>query len=156
MAVLAYAASIEPKFALPLVAIGGVGAVLLALVLLRRLDGLLPWAIVPLGIAYTAALAIHGSGVDGRAPLVAVAMLLCAELAAWSLDEYHPIAADRDVVTARAGALGALAAASVAASGLIVALSLAPGSGLGWTVLGAAASVLVVAVAVRLALRASS
>jgi hypothetical protein len=60
------------------------------------------------------------------------------------------------VVTARAGALGALAAASLAASGLIVALSLAPGSGLGWTVLGAAASVLVVAVAVRLALRASS
>jgi hypothetical protein len=154
--VLGYAASIEPTFALPLVAIGGVGAVLLALVLLRRLDGLLPWAIVPLGITYTAALATHGSGVDGRAPLVAVAMLVCAELAAWSLDEYHPIAADRDVVTARAGALGALAAASLAASGLSVALSLAPGSGLGWTVLGAAASVLVVAVAVRLALRASS
>jgi hypothetical protein len=38
----------------------------------------------------------------------------------------------------------------IAVSGLVVALSLAPGTGLAWTVLGAAASVLIVGVAVRL------
>jgi hypothetical protein len=42
---------------------------------------------------------------------------------------------------------------SIAASGLVVAVSLAPGSGLAWTALGAAASVLVVGLAVRLARR---
>ena len=77
-------------------------------------------------------------------------LLVCAELAAWSLDERHAIAADRAVLIGRATALGALVAASIAAAGLIVALSLAPGTGLAWTVLGAAAAVLAVALAVRL------
>jgi len=56
-------------------------------------------------------------------------------------------------LVARVTALGALVAVSIAASGLVVALSLAPGSGLAWTVLGAAASVLVVGSAVRLVRR---
>lgn len=150
---LAYAASREPRLA-PLVSgIGAVGAVLLAFVLVRRTDELLPWALILLGSAYTVSLLVHGSSVDGGAPLVAAGLLVCAELAAWSLDERHSIAAERAVVVARAAALGALVAVSTAASGLIVALSLAPGSGLAWTVLGAAASVLVVGVAVRLARR---
>ena len=117
------------------------------------MDELLPWALIPLGIAYTVSLVLHGSGVDGGAPLVAAGLLVCAELAAWSLDEEHAIAAERAVVVARATALGALVAVSTAAAGLIVALSLVPGSGLAWTVLGATASVLVVGVAVRLAQR---
>jgi len=56
-------------------------------------------------------------------------------------------------VVARATALGALVAVSTAAAALVIAASLAPGSGLAWTVLGAAASVLVVALVVRLAHR---
>ena len=150
---LAYAAGREPKLASIISGIGAVGAVVLALVLVRRMDDLLPWALIPLGIAYTVSLVVHGSGVDGGAPLVAAGLLLCAELAVWSLDEQHAIAAERAVWVARATALGALAAVGVAASGLVVALSLAPGSGLAWTVLGAAASVLVVGLAVRLARR---
>ena len=139
-----------------IVLIGAIGAVLLAFVLLRGMDELLSWSLIPLGIAYTVSLVLHGSGVDGRAPLVAVAMLLCAELASWSLDERQAIAADRAVVVARTEALVALAAASRAAAGLVVALSLAPGDGLAWTVLGAAAALLVVAVAVRVTRRASA
>jgi hypothetical protein len=154
--VLAYAVSRKPALSLLILGIGAIGAMLLAFVLLRRMDELLPWTLVLLGVAYTVSLVFAGSGVDDGAPLVAAAMLVCAELAAWSLDEQHPIAAERAVVVVRAGALGTLVAASIAAAGLVVALSLAPGSGLGWTVLGAAASVLVVAVAVRLALRTST
>ena len=147
---LAYAASREPKLALIVSGIGTVGVLPLALVLLRGIDNLLPWAIVPLGIAYTVSLVVHGSGVDGGAPLVAAGLLLCAELAAWSLDERHAISAERAVWAARASALGALIAAGLVASGLVVALSLAPGSGLAWTVVGASASVLVVGLVVRL------
>jgi len=153
--VLAYAAIREPKLAGLITGIGAVGAVLLGFVLVRRMDDLLPWALVLLGGAYTLSLVLHGHGVDGGAPLVAAGLLVCAELAAWSLDERHAIAGDRAVLIGRATALGALVVASVAAAGLIVALSLAPGTGLAWTVLGAAASVLAVALAVRLSQRAS-
>jgi hypothetical protein len=153
--VLAYAVVLKPELALLSLGIGAIGAVLLALVLVRRIDELLPWTLILLGGAYTVALLVRGSGIDGGAPLVAGGLLVCAELAAWSLDEQHTIAAERPVVAARATALAALVAASTAAAGLVVALSLAPGSGLAWTVLGAAASVLVVGLAVRLARQAA-
>jgi hypothetical protein len=152
--VLAYTTARQLELAGLLIGIGGIGGVLLVLVLVRRMDDLLPWALVLLGIAYTLSLVVHGSGIDGGAPLVAAGLIACAELAAWSLDEQHSIAAERQVVVARASALGALVLAGTAAGGLVVALSLAPGSGLGWTVLGAAASVLVVGLAVRLSQRA--
>jgi hypothetical protein len=130
-----------------------VGALALAFVLVRGLDGLLPWALAALGAAYAVSLVLHGSGVDGAAPLVAAGLLVCGELAAWSLDERHGIAAERPVWLARAWALAALVAASVAAAGLVVALSLAPGNGLAWTVAGSAAAVLAVGLAVRLGRR---
>lgn len=152
---LAYAAARQLSLAGLLLGIGGIGGVLLLLVLVRRMDDLLPWALILLGVSYTLSLVVHGSGVDGGAPLVAAGFILCAELAAWSLDEQHAIAAERQVVVGRATALAALVVAGTAAGGLVVALSLAPGSGLAWTVLGAAASVLVVGLAVRLSRQAA-
>ena len=148
---LAYAAIREPRFAGLVVGIGAIGAVLLAFVLVRELGDLLPWAVIPLGIAYTVSLVLRGSGVDGGAPLVAVALLLCAELAAWSIDEQFAIPAERPVLLARASALVALAVGSLVVATLVVSLSLVPASGLAWTVLGAAAAVGVVGLAVRLA-----
>ena len=148
---LAYAALREPKLAALICVVGALGGVLLALVLVRRMDELLPWVLIPLGIAYTLSLVLHGSSVDGGAPLVAAGLLVCAELAVWSLDERDAIDAERSVVLARASAVAALVLAGLAASGLVVALSLAPANGLAWTVLGAAAAVLVVGLAVRLA-----
>jgi len=132
---------------------GAVGAVLLAFVLVRGMDELLPGALAALGAAYAVSLMLHGSAVDGTAPLVAAGLLVCGELAAWSLDERHAIAAERAVWLARAWALGALVAASVAVAGLVVSLSLAPGNGLAWTVAGSAAAVLAVGLAVRLGRR---
>ena len=79
-----------------------------------------------------------------------MALLLCAELAAWSLDERWAIAAERAVVVARATALGVLALAGLAVGALVLVLAVVPvGGGLAWTVLGAAAAVLVVAIAAR-------
>ena len=114
------------------------------------MSGLLPWAVLLLAVAYAIALVVRGAAVDGGAPLVAAGLLVCAELAAWSADERQAIAAERTVVVARATALAVLVAVSTTAAGLVVALSLAPGAGLAWTVVGAAASVLVVGLAVRL------
>jgi hypothetical protein len=149
--VLAYAAVREPRLAGLIGGIGAIGAVLLVFVLVRKLDDLLPWAMILLGSAYTVSLVLHGSGIDGGAPLVAAGLLLCAELAAWSVDEQFAIRAERAVVLARASALGALVLVSLVVATLVVALSLVPAGGLAWTVLGAAAAVGVVWLAVRLA-----
>ncbi len=151
---LAWAIARAPAYGGLLVAIGAVGAVLLAVVLRRGSEELLPWALVPPGAAYGVALAAHGGAVDAAAPLVAVGLLLCGELAAWSLDARWAIAAEERVVLRRAGALGALALAGLAAATLVVAIAAAPaGRGLVWTTLGAAAAVAAVGAGVALARR---
>jgi hypothetical protein len=153
--VLAYAAARVPTRAGIVLVVGAVGAALLVLVLWRGIDELLAWSLILLGIGYTVSLLLHGRGVDGAAPPVAAGLLACAELAVWSLDERYPVAAERRVVAARLWALAALVGGGLAASALVVALSAAPaGAGLAWTVVGAAAAVLVVAVASHLVRRA--
>jgi hypothetical protein len=152
--VLAYAAARAPDVAALVAGIGAVGALLLAFVLVRGVDELLSWALVLLGGAYTVSLLVHGAAVDEGAPLVAAGLLLCGELAAWSLDERHAIAAEREVVLRRAVAVALLALAGLGAAAAVVGFAAAPaGGGLGWTVLGTAAAVLVVGVAAQLARR---
>jgi len=154
--VLAYAAARVPTRAGIVLVVGAFGAALLVLVLWRGMDELLAWSLILLGIAYTVSLLVHGRGVDGAAPLVAAGLLACAELAVWSLDERYPVAAERRVVVARLWALAGLVGAGLTASALVVALAAAPaGAGLAWTVLGADAAVLAVAVASHLVRRAS-
>jgi hypothetical protein len=152
--VLAYAAARVPSFAALVAGVGVFGAVLLAFVLVRRVDDLLPWALGMLGVAYTISLYVHGSAVDDAAPLVAAGLLLCGELAAWSLDERHAIAAERDVVLQRGLALGALVLAGLAAAAAVIAFAASSaGDGLAWTALGSVAAVLVVGVAAQLVRR---
>ncbi len=111
----------------------------------------MPWPIVLLGIAYAISLFARGSGIDEGAPLVGAGLLLCSELAAWSFDERWAITAERTVVVARGTAVALLTLAALGASVLVLALAAAPiGGGLAWTVLGAAAAVLVVGLAAQL------
>ncbi|MHB8469122.1 MAG: hypothetical protein ACYDCH_05125 [Gaiellaceae bacterium] len=135
-----------------LVAIAAAGGVLLLVVLAKGAQELLAWALLCVGGTYTLALVVHGGRLDDRAPLVAACLLLCAELATWSLDERLRVAASRELVLRRAAALGALVIGGALAAGLVLAFAVAPvGGGLAWTALGALASVAVVALAVRLA-----
>jgi hypothetical protein len=124
---------------------------LLLFALLRRADDVMPWSIVLLGIAYAIPLFVRGRGIDEAAPLVGAGLLLCNELAAWSFDERWRIRAERAVVVARGMSVALLVLAGLGASVLVLALAAAPiGGGLGWTVLGAAAAVIVVGLAARL------
>jgi hypothetical protein len=153
--VLAYVLVHATKAIAGTAALGGLGAVLLVYALMRANAAVVASPVALLGVAYAIALIVHGSGVDDAAPLVAVALFLCAELASWSIDERLRIPAERKVVAARALALGGLALASLAIASLAVALAAAPaGSGLAWTVLGAASAVAVVWVAVSFARKA--
>ncbi len=152
--VLAYAVARASQVGGLVAAVGAVGAVLLAAVLLRGMQELLVWALVLLGAAYTLSLAVSGRAVDEAAPLVAVALLLAGELAAWSLDERWQIAAEAAVVRRRAVALGLLAAAGLGAASLVIAVAAAPaGRGLAWTTLGALGAVCAVGAGVAAARR---
>jgi hypothetical protein len=96
-----------------------------------------------LGGAIYVGFVAHDEGhVDGTAPLVAVLLLLCAELAAWSLDERWRMQADAALAWRRGAAVGALALAGLVVSTGVVALSAVPAShGLALTAAGAAAAV---------------
>ena len=134
--------------------LGGAGALVLVFLLVRARAELVAWPPAVLGVAYAVELVIRDKRVDDAAPLVAVGLLLCGELAAWSIDERLPVAVEWAVTRARAAALGALAFGSLAVAALVVALASAPaGSGLAWTVVGAASAVAVVGIAVTLARR---
>lgn len=94
------------------------------------------------GGIYVAFVAHDEGHVDGTAPLVAVLLLLSAELAAWSLDERWRMQADATLAWRRAAAVGGLALAGLVVSTIVVALSAVPAShGLALTVAGAAAAV---------------
>lgn len=129
------------------------GALFLVLALVRW-EGALGWALGLCGATYVAQVAAHGRGVDGTAPLVAVLLLLCGELTAWSLAERGSLRVGEDLHGRRALAVAALSTAGLVASGLVIALgSVQPGGGIIWTVLGAAAAVAVAGGAAALARR---
>ena len=114
---------------------------LLAVALVRG-SGTLGLALFLGGATYVSFLVAKHDQVDATAPLVAMLLLLCGELSAWSLDERWEIRADEALAWRRGAALGVLALAGLAVSALLVALSAVPSShGLAWTVAGAAAAV---------------
>ena len=116
------------------------GAVLLVAALLWGGRGL-GAALFLAGASYVAAAAAAGSATDARAPLVAVLLLLCGELSAWSVDERLGIRPTPDLAWRRGVGIAVLALAGLAVATLVDALSAVPSShGLGWTVLGAAAA----------------
>ncbi|HVS86307.1 MAG TPA: hypothetical protein VHD91_11810 [Gaiellaceae bacterium] len=135
-------------------ALASIGGVLLLLTLWKGWLELLVWAIATGGAAYTATLFVDYHGADGAAPLVAAALLLTGELAAWSLDARWRVGAEAAVLRRRALALGALVVAGLAASAMVVALSgVDAGGGLLLTTLGAASAVCAVGISVVLLAR---
>jgi hypothetical protein len=117
------------------------GTLLLAVALVfgRGLGG----ALFVGGATYVAFLAAEEHHrVDPTAPLVAVLLLVCGELAAWSFDERWRIQADSALAWRRGMTIAALALAGLIVATLVVALSAVPsGRGLALTVAGAAAAV---------------
>ena len=155
--VAAYAAVNADRLAGLVAGIDTVGGVLLLVAVARGEEDLLAWALGTVAAAYGVSLVDAGGAVDEAAPLVAAALLLCGELAAWSADERLRVAAERSVERRRAVAVGLLAAAGLAAAALVVAVAAAPpGRGLAWTTLGAAAAVCAVGVGVLVARRSDS
>jgi hypothetical protein len=152
LGVVAYAASRDLALAPVISIIGGIGALLLLFVILRRAEDVLAWSLLMLGVAYSLSLVTHRHGVDEVSPLVAGGALLAAELATWSCAERREIRVERAVLVARGVAIALLVMAGAGVSALVLALAAAPvGGGLAWTIVGAASAVGVIGLATRLA-----
>ena len=152
--VLAWSCALATRVAPVTATVGGIGGVLLLLVLVRGLDDLLGSSILLLAAAYVLGLLAGRHVLDESAPLVGAALLLCAELATWSLEERPPVPADVGLVLARARAIGVLVLAGLGVSALVLAVAAGPaGSGVAWTVVGALSAVVAVGLVARLASR---
>jgi hypothetical protein len=134
--------------------VGGIlasaGAVGLAAGIALRLSALVPWAVAFAGCGYVVGREGHRV-VDGWAAVVGAALLLAAELAAWSIDHDRRIREERRVVVRQALTLVALvAAAAIVDFVLVAAAAVSTSAGLALTGVGIASAVAAVAVVLRL------
>jgi hypothetical protein len=151
--VLVWSCALSPRFTPVLLFLGGCGLALLLLVVVRGLEDLLGTSIMLLGVCYVVGLLVGRHVLDEAAPLAGAGLLLSAELATWSLEERVRVRAPRRFWFARASAVAVLVLGGLLASSLVLAAAATPfGGGLAWTVAGAAAAVLAVAVGARLVL----
>jgi hypothetical protein len=126
------------------------GTVGLAAAVLVRFAPLIPWAVGFVGIGYVIGRE-HHHVVDGWAAVVGTALLLAAELAAWSIAHDRRIREERPVVLARTLALALLVAAAALVSFVLVgAAAVSTSAGLALTAVGVAAAVGAVSVVLRL------
>jgi hypothetical protein len=149
--VTAYAFSGDDTVASAGGAVAGVGVVALVAGIVLRLPFAIPWAVLLAGAGYVVA-RVHHSVADGWAALVGAALLLSAELAAWSIASDTRIREERAVVLRQSSTVAVLVVAAALVSFLLVgAAAVSATAGLVLTGLGVAAAVGAVSVVLRLA-----
>lgn len=131
-------------------ALAGLGTLALTLGLLLRFPAAVPWAVVFAGAGYVVARA-HDSVVDGWAAVVGAALLLAAELAAWSIASDRRIREERALVLRQSLTIaGLVLAAGLVSFVLVGAAAVSATAGLLLTAIGVAAAVAAVGVVLRL------
>jgi len=133
-------------------ALAGVGVFVTALALVSRWATLLPWGFVGVGAAYAVFLSLRPGTVDARAPLVAAAFFIAAELSFWSI-ERRSWRSEGQVVVRRLALLVSAGLATAIVGGLLLLITSGRRSGIGQEAGGVAAAVLTLAVVAVLARR---
>ena len=147
---MAFSALRAGRLELAVAAVGLLGMLLLLVALAARLPAIVAWAVALLGAEYTTALLLRAGTIDGLAPVVAVGLLLTAELSYWSLEPH--LLSDRGIARRRAQRLALIALVGGGVSALVLAASEAAGQGgLGLEALGVAAAAGALAVVAWLA-----
>ena len=146
--VLAWSCVLSMRVAPLTLFLGGAGALLLGFVLVRGADELLGSALLLLGAGYVLGLLVGRRSLDDGAPLVGAGLLLCAELATWSLELRFRVALEPALRYQRVRAVGLLVFAGLAAASLVLVVSATSlGGGLAWAIFGSAAAVGAIALA---------
>jgi hypothetical protein len=131
-------------------AVAGVGAVALVAGVVLRLPFAIPWAVLLAGAGYVIA-RVHHSVADGWAALVGAALLLAAELAAWSIASDARVHEERAVAVRQSSTVAALVIGAALVSFLLVgAAAVSATAGLLLTGLGVAAALGAITVILRL------
>jgi hypothetical protein len=129
------------------VAAGALACVLLAAGLVLRIPVAVPLAVVALGAGYGVALGVEGGEIDARAPVLAAALFLLAELAYWSLELREAVADEPGAYGRRVGLLSALALGALAVgAGLLALVDAGERGGVALEALGAFAAVAALAI----------
>jgi hypothetical protein len=145
------AGSASGREATAALALGAIGAALVAVAAALRRAWLVPWALVASAAGYLTGR--HGAGVSTA--LAGAALLLAAELAYLALEDDRRIAVEREVTRRRTAAIGALVVAAFAVDLVLdAAASLQGPSGVLLATMGVAATVASLGVVVVLARRA--
>jgi hypothetical protein len=134
--------------------VGVVGCALMAFALATRWRTVFPFGIALAGASYGVFLAVRNGAVDSRAPAVAAALVVAAELGYWSL-ERTPSRSERAVLLRRVAGVAGAAAVTGLLGSLVLLLATGASGGVGLEAAGVAAAVLAVAAIARLASRAS-
>ncbi|HEU0337217.1 MAG TPA: hypothetical protein VFR43_11715 [Gaiellaceae bacterium] len=125
-----------------MLALGALGALVLAVAAAAGWPAPIPVALVLLGGEYAVFLVVRDPGIDGRAPLVAALLLVTAELAYWSLELRAAIAEEAGALARRVAFLLVLALLGMLLGAVMLALVGELGrEGLWLEGLGAAAAV---------------
>jgi hypothetical protein len=113
---------------------------------------LLPCGFVGVGAAYAVFLSLRPGTVDARAPMVAAAFFIAAELSFWSIERrnWH---SERQVVVRRLALLVSAGLATAIVGGLLLLITSERGGGIGPEAAGVAAAVLTLVVIAALARR---
>jgi hypothetical protein len=133
-------------------ALAGLGLFVTALALVSRWAALLPCGFVGVGTAYAVFLSLRPGTVDARAPLVAAAFFIGAELSFWSI-ERRSWRGEGQVAVRRLGLLVAAGLATAIVGGLLLLITSERRSGIGQEAVGIAAAVLTLVVIAALARR---
>lgn len=145
-----YAATAGGELATAGEGIAAGGALALAVGIAFRAPIVIPWSVALAGAGYVVARERH-SVADGWAPLVGAALLLAAELAAWSIAHDRRIEEEREVVLGQAGTVAAVViGAAFVGFVLVGAAGISSSPGALPIVLGAAAAVAAVGLVGRL------
>ena len=137
-------------------AAGALAVTALAAGLALRLPVTVPLAVLLLGAGYAVSLGVEGGALDGRAPALAAALFLLAELAYWSLELREAVADEPGAYLRRIGLLSALALGALAiGAGLLAIVDAGERGGVALEAVGALAAVAALAI-VALATRQSA
>ena len=136
-------------------ALAVIGLFVTALALVSRWATLLPVGFVGVGAAYAVFLSLRQGTVDARAPIVAAAFFIAAELSFWSIERRN-WRSEGQVVVRRVALLVAAGLATAMVGGLLLLITSERRGGIGQEAAGVAAAVFTLAVIAVLARRSGA
>ncbi|MFL5137600.1 MAG: hypothetical protein ACJ8C9_02950 [Microvirga sp.] len=154
VAIVVYATIAGDRLPQVVAGVGAAGCALTALAFLLRRPSVFPVGLAAVGGAYGVFLSLRSGAVDARAPLVAAALFVAAELGYSSLGRIN-VRSERLVAARRVGGLVVGAVLTGLVGSLLLTLATGVSGGVGLEAAGVAAAALTLAAIAVLASRAS-